>query len=85
VILWPRIADVDAKTITQVALELALSRLSPLVKEMGANNRGPEVDLYQRALGLELPDDAHRPGWPWCTCGAYCVFREGARQKRIVC
>lgn len=77
-IAWPRIAIVDTKTLGEVALELALSRVTARVREVGGRNRGEEVDEYARAVGLD-PADAH----PWCTSAAFCVYREAARQKRM--
>lgn len=77
-IAWPRIADVDRKTLGEVALELALSRVTARVREAGGNNRGPEIDEYARAVGLD-PAGA----FPWCTSGGFCVFEEAARQKGV--
>lgn len=76
---WPRIRDVESKTLSAVALELCLWCVAQGICEVGGANRGPWVDEYNRAVGLD-PAGAY----PWCTSGMYCCFREAARQKRVV-
>jgi len=77
-ITWPQIENPDAKTISQVALELALWSVAKGIREVGGNNRGPWPDYYAETVGLD-PKGAY----PWCTSALYCIFREAARQKRV--
>jgi hypothetical protein len=73
---WPPIQDLETKSLQQVALELCIWCVQSGIRESGGANRGPEVDDYARAVGLD-PVGA----WPWCTDAMYCVFREAARLK----
>lgn len=63
---------ITGKTISQVALEIAISQHG--VHESGGNNRGPEVDEYVRTAGL----DPTR-GYPWCASFMYWCFQQAAR------
>lgn len=78
-IIWPRIVDVDSKTLSQIALELALWCYATRVRESGGHNRGTHPDEYNRAVGLDP-----KGGWPWCTSAWYTLYAEAARQKRVV-
>ena len=61
-------------TLSQVAVEVARAELG--VCET-ANNQGPRVEEYQRAVGLH-------PGDAWCAAFAYWVFNEAARRLGLV-
>ncbi len=62
-------------TLSQVAVRIALARVAAGIKERGGRNRGPEVDSYARAVGLDPVN-----GYAWCTSGLYDVFREATAE-----
>jgi len=66
-------------TLSRAALWLCRWSVEQKIHESGGNNRGPWPDYYAQSVGLD-PAGAY----PWCTDGMYCVFREAARQKRLV-
>src|SRR5205085_2396904 len=68
------------KTISQLALELAVWAVEQGIREHGGNNRGDWPDHYADELGLD-PARA----LPWCTTGLGSCFREAARQLGVAC
>jgi peptidoglycan hydrolase-like protein with peptidoglycan-binding domain len=56
------------------AVQLAVSQIGVLEKPLGSN-RGPEVDRYLRAAGL----DPTRGSFPWCAAFVYFCFNEAAK------
>jgi hypothetical protein len=54
------------------ALAVAASQLGVQERPLGSN-RGPEVEQYQAAVGIE-------PGQPWCAAFVYWCFEQAARQ-----
>lgn len=42
------------------------------------SNRGPMVDVYQKAVGLKLV--GKKNGFPWCMAFVYWVFQEAAKR-----
>jgi CHAP domain len=62
-------------TLSETAVEIALSQIG--VREQGANNEGPQVDVYLASVGLA-------PGYPWCAAFAVWTFRQAAQQLGIV-
>jgi hypothetical protein len=59
-------------TLAELAIEIALSYDG--VREIGGNNRGPQVEAFQRSLGLS-------PGDPWCA--AFVCFCIKSAAKRL--
>ena len=47
--------------------------------EQGGPNRGPEVDLYLKSVGL---DPAHA-SYPWCVAFAHWAFQRAANEARL--
>lgn len=78
-VAWPTIPDLDSKTLKQAALWLFMWAAAQPITEHGGNNRGEWPDYFNAAVGLD-PAGA----FPWCTSSAFCIFREAARQKRMV-
>lgn len=64
--------DIAGKTLSQVALEIAISQVN--VHESGGNNRGREVDEYVRTVGLDPTN-----GYPWCASFMYWCFKRAAQ------
>lgn len=62
-------------SLSLTALTIAQGQLG--VKEQGGNNRGPEVDQYLAAVGLD-------PGYPWCCAFLFWCFREAAKRLSLV-
>jgi len=48
--------------------------------EQGGPNRGPEVDLYLRSVGL---DPAHA-SYPWCVAFVHWCFQRAANEAKVV-
>lgn len=59
------------------ALEIAASQIG--VKEKGGKNRGPEVDAYLMAAGLD-PD---RGNYPWCAAFVHHCFMTAAMELGV--
>ena len=52
-------------TLAETAVQIALSYDG--VREVGGNNRGPDVEMFQASIGLE-------PGDPWCAAFVcFCI------------
>jgi hypothetical protein len=62
-------------SLSQTALEIAVSQLG--VHEQGANNAGPEVNEYLRAVRLP-------PGFAWCSGFLVWCFDRAAKRLGIV-
>lgn len=62
-------------SLSQLAVEIARAELG--VHEEGGNNRGPRVEEYLRAVGLE-------PGNAWCAAFVFYVFREASKRAGLV-
>ena len=60
--------------LSATALDVARTQIGN--HEQGGNNRGPEVDLYLAAVGLD-------PGFAWCSAFLFWVFREAARRTGL--
>lgn len=60
-------------------MEIALWSVAQKIASSGGHNRGPWPEEYARAVGL----DPLR-GYPWCTSAWYSIYKEAARQKRVV-
>lgn len=62
-----------------MASDLALKALSHAIDEIGVRedggpNRGPEVDVYLRAVGL----DPARDSYPWCAAFVFWCYQRAA-------
>jgi hypothetical protein len=79
---WPTIPGIAGRTVADGAVWLMLYFVGAKVAEGNVANRGdPWVDEFQRVAGLPVPEDASRPGFPWCTAMVFACFAESARQK----
>jgi hypothetical protein len=58
----------------RTTLEVAASQVG-VMEEPPGSNRGPVVDTYHRAVGLDPAD-----GLPWCAAFVYFCFQRAARQ-----
>lgn len=67
--------DASMPSLQETAVAIAVSQLG--VHEQGGNNRGPEVDQYLAAVGLD-------PGFSWCAAWVFWVFRQAAQQLGLV-
>jgi hypothetical protein len=70
-------------TLQQAALWLYTWAVAQKIRESGGPNRGPWPDMFNRAVGLNVPADPAARGFPWCTSAGYSIFAEAARQKRV--
>ena len=61
-------------TLAEVAIQIALSYDG--VRERGGNNRGPEVEMFQKSIGLEAGD-------PWCAAFVCFCIKAAAQQLGI--
>lgn len=59
-------------------IDIATSQIG-VVEHPRGSNRGPEVDTYIRATGLDPAADS----FPWCVCFLYWVFEQAAKIKRV--
>jgi len=57
-------------TLAELAVEIALHYDG--VREIGGNNRGPQVEAFQRSIGLD-------PGDPWCAAFVSFCIKEAAK------
>ncbi len=62
------------KTLAQLTLEIAISKIG--VREIGGDNRGPDVEMFQRAAKINRGD-------PWCMAFLNWCAEEAARQLGI--
>ena len=62
----------------ELAIDIAASQIG-VVEQPRGSNRGPEVDQYIRAAGLNPASDS----FPWCVCFLYWVFGQAAQLKKI--
>jgi len=60
----------------ELALRWALREAKRGVREKGGNNRGPDVEKYQRATWLS------GTGWPWCMAFVVWCFRQAGYDIR---
>jgi hypothetical protein len=60
--------------LTQTALVRVRSFIG--VKEVGGNNRGPEVEAWLARVGLP-------PGNPWCMAFAWCCVDDAFRSLQL--
>jgi len=65
-------------SVQQKTIEIAASEVGTMESPMGSN-RGPEVDLYLRTVGL----DPNAGSFPWCAAFIYFCFDKAARQLGI--
>jgi hypothetical protein len=68
----------DVVTVGEMALSWAQRELSRGVREIGGNNRGPDVDAYLANVGLPA-------GEPWCCAFAVMGIMEGAGFLGVPC
>lgn len=61
-------------------VRIALARAAVPIMEHGGRNRGPDVDRYNRQVGLD-PARAYA----WCTSGLYDAFLEASRLASTAC
>ena len=74
-------------------IEVAEAELSKHVREIGGKNRGPDVETYQKCVGLRPGDPwcAAFVSWcyltatglesaPWCSGSAITIFHKGTRK-----
>jgi hypothetical protein len=61
-------------TLAELTIQIALSYDG--VREVGGNNRGPEVEKFQASIGLE-------PGDPWCAAFVCFCIKKAAEQLGI--
>ena len=59
-----------------LVIDIAASQIG-VVEQPRGSNRGPEVDVYIRAAGLNPAEDS----FPWCVCFLYWVFGQAAKVK----
>lgn len=72
-------ADFDRnESMRDLVVDIAASQIG-VVEQPRGSNRGPEVDVFIRAAGLD-PAEA---SFPWCVCFLYWVFRQAAKVKGI--
>ena len=67
----PQVLD-PPSDLAQAVLDVARSQIGVLEQPLGSN-RGPQVDQYVRATGLE--PSGH---FPWCVCFAFFCFKQAA-------
>jgi len=61
-------------TLAELTLQIALSYDG--VREKGGNNRGPQVEMFQKSIGLEAGD-------PWCAAFVCYCIKEAGKQLGI--
>lgn len=64
----------DPSPLTAEALKVAASQIGVMEQPPGSN-RGPEVDRYLRAVGLDPTEGS----FPWCAAFVFSCFNEAAR------
>ncbi len=69
---------VDAAPTALLARVVLVAATQVGKREQGGTNRGPEVDAYVRAAGLD-PAGGH----PWCQAFVYWCFAEAARAEGV--
>lgn len=71
----PSELPVDKKTPAERLIEVAKAEDAKGVREQGGMNRGPDVEKYQKAVGLP-------PGAPWCAAFvSWCVMTARGETK----
>ncbi|MGC3965294.1 MAG: CHAP domain-containing protein [Rhodocyclaceae bacterium] len=69
-------ASENASGLLAEVLKVAAAEEAKKVREQPRNsNRGPQVDLYLRSVGLD-------PGYSWCCAFVYYCFEEAAKKLR---
>jgi Putative peptidoglycan binding domain/CHAP domain len=68
------VITVPASDLAQAVLDVARTQLHVREQPLGSN-RGPEVDEYIRAVGLNPTGD-----FPWCVCFAFFCYQKAAEQ-----
>jgi hypothetical protein len=63
--------------LTLAVINFATTQIGVLEEPLGSN-RGPEVDQYQIAVGLNLKED--KPGYYWCVAFTYFCFQQAASE-----
>jgi len=72
-------ADFDSNApMRDLVIDIAASQIG-VVEQPHGSNRGPEVDVFIRAAGLNPAEDS----FPWCVCFLYWVFNQAAKIKRV--
>jgi len=61
-------------TLAETAIQIALSYDG--VREQGGNNCGPEVEMFQKSIGLD-------PGDPWCAAFVSFCIQQAAKQLGV--
>ncbi len=61
-------------TLAELTIQIALSHDG--VRERGGNNRGAEVEMFQKTIGLE-------PGDPWCAAFVCFCIKEAGKQLGV--
>lgn len=61
-------------------IKFAKTQLGVMEQPLGSN-RGPEVDKYQRSVGLHLSPG--KPGYYWCVAFTYFCYNEAAKKLGI--
>jgi hypothetical protein len=62
----------------ELVIDIAASQIGVVEQPVGSN-RGPEVDAYIRATGLDPTADSY----PWCVCFLYWAFGQAAKIKGV--
>ncbi|MFL6466706.1 MAG: hypothetical protein ACJ72Z_01970 [Pyrinomonadaceae bacterium] len=65
--------------VRQMAVQIALREMNQGVQEVGAENRGPRVDVYERVSNVGVNRDPAVAGRDWCGMFIYYCYREAAR------
>ncbi len=68
--------------LTQAAINYATTQIGVLEDPLGSN-RGPVVDQYQQAIGLNL--EAGKPGYYWCVAFTYYCYQQAAITCGLSC
>lgn len=63
-----------AQSLAELTIEIALSYDG--VREKGGNNRGPQVEAFQKSIGLD-------PGDPWCAAFVCFCMKEAAKRLGV--
>ena len=69
----PGIVTVPISPLVRSSLNVATSQVG-VMEEPPGSNRGPQVDEYLRAVGLDPSTDSY----PWCAAFVYWSFRQAA-------
>jgi len=68
--------------LTLAAINVAITQIGVLEDPLGSN-RGPIVDQYQQAIGLNL--EYGKPGYAWCVAFTYYCYQQAAAEIGLSC